>query len=86
MKYDMNKDTAVILMRGLAYAMADEEATEYAIAEFQIEYLLIGEAFDLLDEDDLENMDSVIDDMHQIKAEYDFEAGYQRSSIMIKEG
>jgi hypothetical protein len=86
MKYDMNKDTAVILMRGLIYAMEVEDATEYAKAEFQIEWYLIGEAFDLLDEDQIEEMDSVIDDMQQIKAEIEFELGYQRSSITIKEG
>jgi len=86
MKYDMNADTATILMRGLIYAMEDEEATEYAKAEFQIEWYLIGEAFDLLDEDQIEEMDSVIDDMQQIKAEIEFELGYQRSSITIKEG
>jgi hypothetical protein len=86
MKYDMNVDTAKILMRGLIYAMEDEDATEYAKAEFQIEWYLIGEAFDLLDEDQIEEMDSVIDDMQQIKAEIEFELGYQRSSITIKEG
>ena len=86
MQYHMDKDTAVILMRGLIYAMEDEEATEYAKAEFQIEWYLIGEAFDLLDEDQIEEMDSVIDDMQQIKAEIEFELGYQRSSITIKEG
>ena len=73
---NIDKEAAVVIMRGLAYAM--EDATEYAMAEFQIQYYMIGEAFDLLDEDQMEEMDTVINHCEEIIAEYDFEEGYQR--------
>jgi hypothetical protein len=73
---NIDKEAAIVIMRGLAYAM--EDATEYAIAEFQIQYYTIGEAFGLLDDDQLEEMDTVINHCDEIIAEYDFEDGYQR--------
>ena len=79
MQYDMTKEQAVVIMRALAYAQ--EFGTEYANAEFQIEYYNIGAAFDLLDEDQIEEMDTIINDCEQIIAEYDFENGYQRSNM-----
>ena len=79
MGYDMTKEQAVIIMRALAYAQ--EFGTEYANAEFQIEYYNIGAAFDLLDEEQIKEMDNIIGDCEQIIAEYDFENGYQRSNM-----
>lgn len=77
-KFDMDRNMAEIIMRGLAYAMDDEDASECAIAEFENAYYDIGEAFGLLDEEQLEEMDSIRNQNDEIIAEYTYEDGYQR--------
>ena len=54
MKYRIDVASARIIMRGLIWAMEDADATEVEVAEYQIEWYQIGEAFGLLDEDQLD--------------------------------
>jgi hypothetical protein len=84
MKYQIDAASARIIMRGLIWAMEDAEATEVEVAEYQIEWYQIGEAFGLLDEDQLDEMDGQVGTCLEIIAEHIFEAGYQRSSVSIR--
>lgn len=54
MKYRIDVASARIIMRGLIWAMEDADATEVEVAEYQSEWYQIGEAFGLLDEDQLD--------------------------------